>query len=166
MTGDYRLFVNDGWDMLIGHPDCTYLCSSGLHWNKRVPGRQQLTNAALDFVREMMDLPIAKIAIENPIGCISTQIRRPDQIIQPYEFGDDASKRTCLWLKGLPPLPLDPAARFAGRHVIDPKTKKIVERWSNQTDSGQNRLGPSDRRAADRAVTYAGIARAMADTWG
>lgn len=90
--------------MMIAHPPCTYLCSSGLHWNGRVEGRAALTEEALDFVRALMDAPIPRIAIENPVGCISTRIRKADQYVQPYDFGDDASKRTGLWLKGLPKL--------------------------------------------------------------
>src|SRR5690606_9691852 len=104
IQGDVRDVVLEGWDMMIAFPPCTYLCSSGLHWNKRVAGRQELTNQALDFVRFLLDAPIERIALENPIGCISSQIRKPDQIIQPYQFGHDASKQTCLWLKNLPKL--------------------------------------------------------------
>lgn len=143
---------NPHWDLMIAHPPCTYLCSSGLHWNKRVPGRDALTIDALDFVRTLMDAPIHKICIENPIGCISTKIRKPDQKIQPWQFGHDASKNTCLWLKNLPPLiPTD---------VI----KK--ERYANQTPSGQNNLGPSKDRWKIRSETYLGIAEAMATQWG
>jgi hypothetical protein len=98
---DVREVLSDEWDMMIAHPDCTYLCSSGLHWNKRVPGREALTEQALEFVQLLIDAPIHRIAIENPIGCIGTRIRKPDQIIQPYQFGEDASKATCLWLKNL-----------------------------------------------------------------
>lgn len=102
--GDVRDILNDGWDMMIAFPPCTYICSSGLHWNKRRPERQKLTDEALDFVRLLMNAPIPKIAIENPIGCISTQIRKQDQIIQPWMFGHPERKATCLWLKNLPPL--------------------------------------------------------------
>lgn len=119
---------------------------------------------ALDFVRKLLDAPIPKIALENPIGCIGTQIRKASQIIQPYEFGDDASKRTCLWLKGVPLLIKDPAQRLPGRKVLH--NGKTVERWANQTDSGQNKLGPSEDRWAERSVTYPGIATAMAQRWG
>jgi hypothetical protein len=105
-----------------------------------------------------MAAPIPRIAIENPIGCIGTRIRPADQIIQPYEYGDDASKATCLWLKGLSLL--RPTARVAGR-IVDGK-----ERWANQTDSGQNRLAPSADRWKLRSTTYPGIAAAMADQWG
>lgn len=81
------------WDLFIVFPDCTYLCSSGLHWNTRRPGRRRHTRAAIAFVRELLDADVDRKALENPIGCLSTAIRRPDQIIQPHRFGDDASKR-------------------------------------------------------------------------
>lgn len=102
--GDVFDILYNGWDLLIAHPPCTYLCSSGLHWNKRTPGRAKLTEDALVFVRKLLDAPIKRIALENPVGCISTRIRHYDQAIQPYDFGEDASKKTCLWLKNLPPL--------------------------------------------------------------
>lgn len=142
---------------MIAHPPCTYLCSSGLHWNKRVPGRAAKTEEALSFVRRLLDAPIPRIALENPQGCISTRIRPADQYIQPYDFGEDASKKTGLWLKNLPRLV--PTKRVPGRVVNG------IERWSNQTDSGQNRLGPSDDRWAERSKTYPGIAAAMASQW-
>lgn len=100
--GDVRDILYDGWDLLIAHPPCQYLCSSGLHWNKRRPERAALTEEALDFVRLLLDAPIEHIALENSVGCISTRIRPPDQVIQPWMFGEDASKATCLWLKNLP----------------------------------------------------------------
>jgi hypothetical protein len=157
------LLANDSnWDLMIAHPPCTYLCSSGLHWNKRTPGRSELTADALFLVRELLAAPIEKIALENPVGCISTQVRKYDQAIQPYEFGEDASKKTCLWLKGL--APLKSTKKIAGRIVEH--NGKAVERWSNQTDSGQNKLGPSEKRGLERSRTYQGIADAMAAQWG
>lgn len=163
--GDVMEIIYAGWDLMVAHPPCTYLTSSGLHWNKRRPERATQTEDALNFVRLLLNAPIPKIALENPIGCISSRIRKPDQIIQPYDFGDDASKSTCLWLKGLPPL--RPTSRFPGRIVEWPKgSGKMVERWSNQTDSGQNVLGPSEDRQRERSKTYAGIAAAIADQWG
>lgn len=146
------------FDLMIAHPDCTYLCSSGLHWNKRVAGRGDKTEGALDFVRLLMAAPIPRIAIENPIGRINTAIRKPDQYIQPYEYGHDASKRTGLWLKNLDTL--------KPTKYIEPRIVAGKPRWANQTDSGQNKLGPSDTRAMDRARTYPGIANAMAQQWG
>ena len=152
--GDVRDVLNDGWDLMIAHPPCTYLAVSGLHWNKRVPGREQKTEQALEFVRLLLDAPIERIALENPVSCISTRIRKPDQIVQPWWFGDDASKKTCLWLKNLPPLV--ETDRLAG----DSSTRR-----ANQTASGQNKLPPSADRWKIRSKTYPGIARAMAQQW-
>ena len=157
LAGDVRWFLDQPapggapWDVLIAFPPCTYLCVSGLHWNKRRPARALETEAALAFALELAHAPIPRIAIENPVGCLSTRWRKPDQIIQPWQFGDDASKATCLWLKNLPALThtnVLPGGRTARR--------------ANQTASGQNKLGPSPERAALRAVTYPGIANAMA----
>jgi len=156
--GDVRNVLNDGWDLMIAHPPCTYLASSGLHWNTKRPERAQQTEEALEFVRLLLGAPIPRIALENPIGCISTRIRKPEQVIQPYWFGDDASKSTCLWLKNLPPL--RPTNFIEGR-IVNGK-----RRWANQTDSGQNRLGPSEDRWKKRSETYLGIAQAMAEQWG
>ena len=152
--GDVRDLLDKPWDLMVAHPPCTYLCSSGLHWNKRVAGRDQKTEEALEFVKLLLDAPIAKIALENPIGCISTRIRPPDQIIQPWQFGHPESKATCLWLKGLP--------KLAATQILE---KPANGRWNNQTPSGQNKLGPSKERWAIRSETYAGIALAMANQW-
>lgn len=143
------------WDLMIAHPPCTYLCSSGLHWNKRVEGRQDQTEESIKFVKWLSEFHIEKIAIENPIGCLSSRWRKPDQIIQPWQFGHPESKATCLWLKGLPPL--QPT-----NILIKPESG----RWNNQTPTGQNKLGPSKDRWALRSITYQGIADAMADQWG
>lgn len=156
--GDVFDVIGDGWDLMIAHPPCTYLCSSGLHWNKRHSEREQKTADALAFVQALMDAPIARIAIENPIGRIGTAIRKADQIIQPYQFGHDASKQTALWLKNLAPLTLT--------QLIAPRIVAGKARWSNQTDSGQNRLSPSPDRWKLRSTTFQGIANAMADQWG
>lgn len=147
----------DEWDIGIFHPPCTYLCSSGLHWNKRVEGRVELTEQALDFVRRLLAANIPSIALENPIGCINTRIRKPDQVIQPWMFGHDASKATCLWLKNLP--------KLTATRIINPRIVNGRKRWANQTDSGQNRLSPSDDRWKIRSETYQGIASAMATQW-
>jgi len=159
---DVRSVLTPGWNAMIAFPDCTYLCGSGLHWNGRRPGRAAKTADALAFVRELWTAPISRIAIENPIGLLGTALAPPSQIVQPYDFGDDASKATCLWLKGL--TKLRPTQRVPGRIVVL-DNGATVERWANQTASGQNRLGPSPARAANRARTYNGIARAMADQW-
>jgi len=158
IQGDVAEIILQGWDMMLAFPPCTYLCSSGLHWNKRRPERAELTEKALKFVRLLLDAPIPKIVLENPVGCISTRIRKYDQLIHPYHFGHDASKRTCLWLQGLPKLtPVD---------YVEPRMVGDKPRWGNQTDSGQNRLGPSQDRWKLRSQTYAGIAEAMAHQWG
>jgi len=146
------------WDMMIAHPPCTYLCSSGLHWNKKRPERAKQTEDAIRFAMALWHAPIPLIAMENPIGCLSTHLGKPAQYIQPYEFGEDASKRTCLWLKGLPRLK---PTRYIEPRIIDGK-----KRWANQTDSGQNKLGPSEDRAKIRSLTYQGWADAFADQWG
>ena len=162
--GDVFDIINQGWDMMIAHPPRTYLCVSGLHWNKRVEGRDAKTDEALEFVKRLLDAPIQRIALENPVGCISKRIRKPEQIIQPYEYGDDAAKKTCLWLKNLPKL--RPTDRVRGRKVKTP-SGKIVERWSNQCDNyGQDKTPPSPDRWKIRSKTWQGIADAMASQWG
>ena len=150
--------INDGWDLMIAHPPCTYLSSSGLHWNKRRPERAAQTEEAIQFFMALANAPIQQIAIENPVGCISTRWRKPDQIIQPHQFGHDASKATCLWLKGLDTL--------WPTTIVIPRMVNGRPRWGNQTDSGQNKLGPSADRWAIRSLTYPGIAEAMAEQWG
>jgi hypothetical protein len=154
---DVLTILDHDWDLMIARPPCTYLCASGLHWNKRRPERAQQTEDALAFVRRLLDAPIARIALENPIGCISTRIRKPDQTIQPHQFGHNASKATCFWLKGLPLL--TPTKHMPPRLVDGRK------RWGNQTDSGQNKLPPSADRWKIRSETYQGIADAMANQW-
>jgi len=145
------------WDLLIAHPPCTYLCASGLHWNKRVPGREEKTAEALRFVLDLMGADVPRIAIENPVGRIGTAIRPADQYVQPHEFGHDASKRTGLWLKNLP--------KLQPTQYVAPRMVNGRPRWANQTDSGQNRLGPSAERWKLRSNTYQGIACAMAEQW-
>lgn len=162
---DVLEILNKGWDMMIGHPPCTYLCSSGLHWNNRVAGRAQKTEEAIEFVKLLLNAPIAKIALENPIGRIGTAVRKADQIIQPYMFGDDASKQTGLWLKNLPLL--QPTQMVAGRKVVNPRTGRVMERWANQCDNyGQDKTPPSADRWKTRSKTHNGIAQAMANQWG
>lgn len=156
--GDVRDIMGDNWDLMIAHPPCTYLSVSGMHWTKRGLRDPQLTEDALEFVRLLMDAPIPRIAIENPVSVISTRIGKPEQIIAPSQFGHDASKKTCLWLKGLPLL--------RPTQVIEPRIVNGRKRWGNQTDSGQNRLSPSPDRWKIRSATYPGIAAAMAEQWG
>jgi hypothetical protein len=145
-----RSVLNDGWDLAIFHPPCTHLAVSGARHFHRKQAEQA---EALDFVRTLLDAPIQRIALENPVSVISSRIRKPDQILQPYQFGHPESKKTCLWLKGLSPLRPTDELRNRGR-------------WENQTPSGQNKLGPSPDRWKIRSKTYPGIANAMAEQWG
>lgn len=150
IQADVLSVLGDGWDLAIFHPPCTHLAVSGArHFH-----RKQVEQAeALEFVQRLLDAPIPRIALENPVSVISSRIRRPDQIIQPHQFGHAESKRTCLWLKGLPPLRPTDVLQQRGR-------------WENQTPSGQNKLGPSPDRWKIRSKTYPGMACAMADQWG
>lgn len=175
--GDIRDLLWMPWDLLICHPPCTYLSSSGLHWIKRgrieSDGRPRSEHFAegLTFARMLIEGPevqhIPKRVAENPIGALSTHIRKPDQIIQPHQFGDDASKATCLWLHGVDPLvAVAPHLRASPRQVWNDKRGRYDYRWANQTDSGQNVLPPSADRWKLRSQTYPGVARAMAHCWG
>jgi hypothetical protein len=140
---------------MIAHPPCTHLAVSGAaHFARKAVEQAE----ALDFVRQLLDAPIPRIALENPVSIISSRIRKPDQIVQPYQFGHDASKKTCLWLKGLPLL--------RPTQMVEPRLVDGKPRWENQTNSGQNRLGPSPDRWKKRSTTFQGIADAMATQWG
>ena len=156
--GDVTEIIGAGWDLMIAHPPCTYLSVSGMHWTARGLRDPQLTEDALAFVRLLMDAPIPRIAVENPVSIISSRIRKPEQTIQPWQFGHDASKATCLWLKGLP--------KLAPTQTVEPRIIDGRKRWANQTNSGQNRLGPSEDRWKIRSATFPGIAAAMALQWG
>lgn len=182
IQGDILEVLRDRGDMarlVIVHPECTYVASSGLHWNKRIPGRAEKTEAALEFIRKLMEWAIehkeqdagaVQFVLENPQGCIGTRLPAHDrhfyrQTVQPWMFGDDASKATVLRLQNLPTLKATQI--HYGREVEWPKgSGKIVNRWANQTDSGQNKLAPSATRWMERSRTYPGLARAVADQWG
>lgn len=174
--GDVRDILGDGWDLMIAHPPCTYLTISA-EWaykeeqTKRIkPGtligaaRKAAREEAIGFVLSLADSPIHRIAIENPVGVLSSRWREPDQFIQPYEYGDDASKKTCLWLKNLPRLV--PTAFAPPRLALSADCRSYSLRWGNQTDSGQNKEPPSDDRWKIRSTTWAGWASAMAAQWG
>lgn len=141
------------WDLVIAFPPCTHLAVSGSRYfaEKKKDGRQQ---NGIDFFMEFTRLDCAW-AIENPVGIMSSKYRKPDQIIQPWQFGHPESKKTCLWLHNLPKL-------IPTRVLQTP----VSGRWENQTPSGQNKLGPSPDRAKIRSKTYEGIAEAMAEQWG
>jgi len=157
--GDIKEFLtqtNEKFDLMIAHPPCTYLANSGVSWLHRQEGREALMVEGAEFFRFFLEYDeIPHIAVENPVMhkyAVSIIGRKHDATIQPWQFGEDASKRTCLWLKNLPPLqPTD---------II----KK--ERYANQTPGGQNKLGPSPDRWKLRSATYQGIADAMATQWG
>lgn len=159
LQGDLLEYLDQDWDLIIAHPPCRYLSVSGMHWTTRGFRDPADTEAAIRFAEWIWQAPCNRICIENSVGVLSTRsaLGRPSQTIQPYEFGEDASKRTCLWLRGLPLL-------RPTRHV-KPRMVNGRPRWANQTDSGQNRLGPSEDRWLLRSKTYPGIAAAMADQW-
>lgn len=162
IQGDIIPLLGDDWDLGIFHPPCTYLSVSGMHWTARGLRDPKLTEDALDFVRLLLDAPIPRICLENPVSVISSRIRQPDQIVNPYQFGEDASKKTCLWLKGLPLLR---PTNFVAPRMVCCGDKVARPRWGNQCDSGQNKLGPSDGRWKERSRTFAGIASAMAEQY-
>ncbi len=149
--GDVFDIINDGWDLMIAHPPCTFLTVSGNKWMKpeyrdRFPNRPQQREEALAFFLSLYNAPIPKIAVENPIGVISSRFRKPDQVVQPWMFGHGETKATCLWLKNLPKLV--PTEIVAGR------------------EQRLHLLPPSEDRWKLRSKTFQGIADAMADQWG
>lgn len=141
--GDVRDVIDNGFDLMVAHPPCTHLAVSGARWFKNKKAEQK---EALDFVRFLMDANIPKIAIENPISIISSHIRKPDQIIQPWQFGHGETKATCIWLKNIPLL--------QSTNIVDGRKNRI------------HKLPPSENRWKERSRTYTGIAQAMADQWG
>ena len=153
LKGDVREFLGDGWDLMIAHPPCTHLSSSGARWF-HLKWKEQAE--ALEFVRLLLDAPIPKIAVENPVGVIGTRIRPADQIVHPWMFGDEASKQTCLWLNGLPKLEPTNVVGKGEFHVT--KSVRKLPKWYN--------LPPSPDRGKKRSVTFPGFARAMAEQWG
>jgi len=143
LQGDVRDALISGWDLMIAHPPCTHLAISGARWFKDKRTEQE---EALDFVRLLMNAPIPRIAIENPISVISSRIRKPDQIIQPWQFGHGETKATCLWLKNLPLL--------QPTQIVEGREARI------------HRMPPGPDRWRERSRTYQGIAEAMAHQWG
>ena len=143
--GDVFDIIGKGWDLMIAHPPCTHLAVSGaIHFaEKRADGRQQ---DALDFVQRLLYAPIERIALENPVSIISSHIRKPDQIIQPWQFGHGETKATCLWLKGLP--------KLTPTNIVDGREARI------------HRMSPGKNRWKERSKTFKGIASAMAHQWG
>lgn len=143
--GDVLEILGDGWDLMVGHPPCDHLAVSGARWfkEKRADGRQQ---AAIGFFMELANAPIPRICLENPVSIMSTQYRKPDQIIQPWQFGHGETKATCLWLKNLPPL--------QPTNIVEGREARV------------HRMPPGPDRWKERSRTFQGIADAMADQWG
>ena len=143
LFGSAERYLYEDWDLLIGFPPCTYLAASGAHlWSKR----PTLQAWAIKFFLTLYNAPIPKVALENPVGKMSSVFRKPDQIIQPWEYGHGEAKATCLWLKGLP--------KLRPTNVVEACVPKIIK------------MPPSAHRQADRSRTYKGVAEAMADQWG
>lgn len=159
--GDVKDIINDGFDLMIAHPPCTFLAVSGARWlyHPKYPNRMADREEAKDFFMLLMSSNIPRIALENPIGYMSSAYRKPDQIIHPYMFGDRASKSTCLWLKNLPLL--------LPTNIVTPEvhitsTGKKYDRWWFDTC----RISNLEERRKERSRTFAGIASAMAEQWG
>lgn len=141
--GDVRDVLADGWDLMVAHPPCTHLAVSGARW---FPLKRAEQAEALEFVRVLLAAPIPCIALENPVSIISSRIRRPDQVIQPWQFGHGEVKATCLWLRGLP--------RLEATAIVEGREARV------------HRMAPGPDRWRERSRTFAGIASAMADQWG
>lgn len=161
---DVLKHLDEGWDLIIAHPPCTYLTLAGNRWFnvekygdnaiKRIEQRE----IAVRFFMEFVNAPCKKIAIENPVGYMSTAYRKPDQVIQPYQFGHPERKATCLWLKGLPQL--------VPTNIVEPE---IIKHKSGKTDSRwhfETLKLPKEQRSIERSKTFEGIAEAMAEQWG
>jgi hypothetical protein len=140
--GNVMALIDEGWDLMIAHPPCTHLAVSGARWFKDKKAEQE---QALAFVKTLMDAPIPRICIENPISIISSRIRKPDQIIQPWQFGHGETKATCLWLKNLP--------KLTPTNIVEGREAKV------------HRMPPGPDRWKERSRTYQGIADAMAAQW-
>jgi hypothetical protein len=153
IQGNVLEILNQGWDLMVAHPPCTHLAVSGARWfkNKQVEQKE-----ALDFVRALLNAPINKIALENPISIISTEVRQPDQIVQPWMFGHEMTKSTCLWLKNLPLLVPTNIVGKGKKHIT--KSGKSIPEWYN--------LPETKDRWKKRSKTFEGFAKAMAEQWG
>lgn len=160
---DIRNVLDGSWDLLLAFPPCTFLCSTGNKWmrpefSRRFPTRQQDRKEAIEFFMMLVNAPVSRIAIENPIGVMSSVYRKPDQIIQPWEYGHEVQKATCLWLKNLPVLK---PSNIVGRGEFVTVNGKRYSKCHYET--GQL---PKEKRSKARSVTFLGIADAMADQWG
>ena len=169
IQGDVTKVLNDGWDLMIAHPPCTYLAVSGARWlyNKdgsRNEDRWKNQAEALDFVKLLLNAPIERIALENPVSVISTHIRKPEQIVQPWMFGDEASKSTCLWLKNLPKL--TPTNIVGKGEFVEWEVNGKKKRQPKWFLDALTKAKTSEERRTLRSKTFGGIAKAMAEQWG
>jgi len=166
IQGDVLEHLNENWDMMIAHPPCTYLSNAGIGWfNEEKYGdkarlRKENRLEAFEFVMKLANAPIEKIVIENPVGWLNSHYKKPTQIIQPYYFGDEESKRTCLWIKGLEPL--------KPTKIVKPKIYAYYKRGKKKGKPiyGNDYMKFSEDRGMIRSKTFQGIADAMADQWG
>ena len=166
--GDVFDIINDGWDLMIAHPPCTYLTSTANKYFLNNPERWKKRYEAMIFVWQLLNASIGKIALENPIGVISSHIRKPEQIIHPYYFGDPVPKRTGLWLKGLPPLQYQMTdTLFDLKTSVEPE---YIEYNCKKAKSGKSKYGVYGKlgkgHGKERSIFYPGIAKAMAEQWG
>jgi hypothetical protein len=164
IQGDVLDIINNGWDMMIAHPPCTRLTVTGNKWYKpeyadRFPNIHNERDEAIEFFMKLVNAPIGRICIENPIGIMSTKYKKPNQIIQPYQFGHEASKATCLWLKGLQKLEHTNIVNKG--EFVEFKSGKRMSKW--YCDAAKF---PSKQREKIRNKTFQGIADAMAEQWG
>lgn len=175
-TGETK-YIEGNWDIMIAHPPCTYLCVSGAKWyyhpddkdvpfekrrpHPKFPNRKKDQEDAIKFFMQLVNADIERIAIENPIGVMSSKYRKPDQIIQPYYFGDEAQKSTCLWLKNLPLL--KPTNIVSKGEILQFKSGKSMSKWMSEAFTNTKSL---EERQRLRSKTFIGIAKAMAEQWG
>jgi len=157
IQGDVLAILGDGWDLMIAHPPCTYLSRAGARWWK-TPGREVLADSAAEFVFKLRDAPIEKIAIENPVGQLNHRWRYPDQAVEPFYFGDPFTKKTCLWLKNLPPL-------FT-TFVCSERRAWLPSNTGHGKRGGQRSQTGVAKNIKDSSRTFPGIAKAMAEQWG
>jgi len=157
LQGDVLEHLDKDWDMMIAHPPCTHLAVSGARWFTEGKKPWSLQEEALSFVRTLLNAPIDKIALENPVSVISTKIKKPNQIIQPFEYGHDVSKKTCLWLKNLPNL--------KPTKIVKPDIVLVNGKKMSRMHYESFKLPPKERGKV-RSKFYTGIAEAMAEQWG
>jgi len=170
-TGNVFDIINDGWDLMIAHPPCTYLSYAGIGWfneekyGEKARERKVKRDEAMRFFEQLYAAPIKKICIENPVGWANSHFRKPDQIIQPFHFGDNFIKRTCLWTRGLPKLVYSESDNlFEQKNTVDPEYY-FISSGSNYR-SNKMSVGKEKRDQKERSITFPGIANAMAEQWG